>query len=60
MDWEEYRICVEWCKKEGIFTIADLKDKVVSPEEYEVLWYKRCEEMQKDLKERRNRKRVQK
>lgn len=54
LDWEAYRICVEWCKAEGVFTIADLKDRVVSQEEYEVLWYKRCEEMQKVLEERRN------
>jgi len=53
LDWEEYRICVDWCKREGIFTIADLEDKVMSPEEYEVLWYKRCEEMHKGMEERR-------
>lgn len=50
LDWEAYQICVKWCKEEGIYTIADLKDRVVSPEEYDVLWLKRCTVMHHDLK----------
>lgn len=53
LDWDAYEICVEWCKKEGIHTIADLKDRIVSQEEYEILWLKRCKIMHKDLEERR-------
>jgi hypothetical protein len=49
LDWDAYAICVEWCKKEGIRTIADLKDRVVSQKDYEILWYQRCEEMQQHL-----------
>lgn len=55
LDWDAYKICVEWCKKEGIFAIADLKSKVVSQKEYEKLWYERCEKMQKDLETKRKR-----
>lgn len=55
LDWEAYEICVEWCKKEEIYTIADLKDRVVSQQEYEVVWYKRCEKMQQDLETKRKR-----
>lgn len=54
LDWEAYEICMECCKEDGIHTIADLKDRVVAPREYEVLWHKRCEEMQQDLEARRN------
>jgi hypothetical protein len=55
-DWDEYRTCVRWCKEEGIYTIADLRNRVVSQKDYEILWYKRCEEMQQDLaKSRKNR-----
>ncbi len=54
LDWEEYRICVDWCKEEGISTIADLKDRVIQPEDYERLWLKRCQEMQRKLQENRN------
>lgn len=53
LDWEAYEICVEWCKKEGIHTIADLKNRVVPHKDYEVLWYKLCEEMQQDLEAKR-------
>jgi len=53
LDWKEYEICVEWCKEEGIRTISDLKKRVVSPDDYQVLWLDRCERMQKDLEESR-------
>jgi hypothetical protein len=53
LDWDAYAICVEWCKKEGIRTIADLRERVVSQKDYEILWYRRCEEMQQDLAKRK-------
>jgi len=56
LDWEAYEICVRWCKEEGIRTIADLNDRVVPPDQYEVLWLRRCAEMQRDLKARRKQK----
>ncbi|MEM2152368.1 MAG: ParB/Srx family N-terminal domain-containing protein [Candidatus Bathyarchaeia archaeon] len=56
LDWDAYRICVEWCKNEGIRTIADLKNRVVSQREYEKLWYERCEKMQKALEAKRKKK----
>ena len=53
LDWEEYEICVEWCKEEGIHTIADLENRVISHQEYEKLWYERCAKMQKELEAKR-------
>ena len=53
LDWEAYKICVEWCKKEGIYTIADLENRVIPHREYEILWYRRCEEMQRNLEAKR-------
>jgi hypothetical protein len=53
LDWDAYRICVGWCRNEGIHTIADLKNRVVPQKDYEILWYRRCEEMQQDLEKRR-------
>lgn len=53
LDWEEYEICVGWCREEGINAIADLKNRIVSPRDYQVLWLDRCEKMQKDLEKRR-------
>jgi len=48
LDWGAYEICVKWCKEEGIRSIGDLKDRIVGPEEYEILWLKRCRRMQYD------------
>lgn len=42
LDWEAYQICVDWCSSEGIKTIKDLKSRVISPAEYEMLWIERC------------------
>ncbi|NIO38205.1 hypothetical protein GTO27_10975, partial [Candidatus Bathyarchaeota archaeon] len=49
LDWDAYEICVGWCRKEGILTIADLETRVVPHKDYEILWYRRCEKMQQDL-----------
>lgn len=53
LDWDAYKICVEWCKNEGIHTIADLKDRVIPQKDYETLWLERCAEMQKELSRKR-------
>lgn len=55
LDWEEYEICVEWCKREGIHTISDLKNRIVSHKDYQVLWLDKCRRMQQDLAERKAR-----
>lgn len=53
LDWEAYQICVEWCLEAGIRTIADLQDRIVPAEEYEVVWHQRCREMQRGLERAR-------
>jgi hypothetical protein len=55
LDWDAYEICVGWCRKEGIHTIADLKNRVLPQEDYEILWYRRCEKMQQCLEAKRKR-----
>ncbi len=54
LDWDAYRICVQWCKDEEITKISDLKQRIISHEDYEVLWYERCKNMQDDLDRKRN------
>jgi hypothetical protein len=54
LDWEAYEICVEWCREAGIRTIADLEGRVISPDDYEVMWLQRCEKMQRELESRRS------
>jgi hypothetical protein len=53
LDWNAYEICVQWCQKEGVRSIADLKNRVVSPREYEALWVNRCKKMQQELEAKR-------
>lgn len=49
LDWELYKICMNWCKNAGIYSIADLSDRVVNQKDYEILWYKRCDDLHKKL-----------
>ena len=53
LDWEAYQICVDWCHEEGIHLIGDLEGRLITPEDYERLWYQRCREMQSKLADER-------
>ena len=53
LDWEAYEICVQWCREEGIHTIADLEGRILDQESYEILWLKRCQEMHATLEQER-------
>lgn len=53
LHWEAYRICVEWCHQEGIYSVADLRSRVVTADRYEVLWYERCRAMHERLTRQR-------
>lgn len=46
LDWKLYEICVEWCKQAGIRTIADLKDRIIDHESYQIIWIERCKKME--------------
>ncbi|MBI9046705.1 MAG: hypothetical protein JEZ06_19600 [Anaerolineaceae bacterium] len=49
LDMEMYRICVTWCKDEGIACIADLSNCLLSETDYQRLWLNRCKEMQHNV-----------
>ncbi|MHC4966183.1 MAG: sugar ABC transporter ATP-binding protein, partial [Planctomycetota bacterium] len=53
LDWEAYEICVQWCRQEGIHSVADLPSRIVTADEYEELWYKRCRALHDRLAEQR-------
>jgi hypothetical protein len=55
LDWEAYRVCVRWCRQEGILTVSDLKQRIVGAQEYETLWHERCRHMHAELAARRAR-----
>ena len=50
MDWDAYRICVQWCREEGIKSIADLQDRIVDADTYQGIWLDRCRIMEEELK----------
>jgi len=49
LDWEMYEICVNWCKKENIFSIKDLNSRVISNEQYKKDWLLRCSNLSDEL-----------
>ena len=54
LDWEMYEVCVDWCKKDEIYSIADLSSRVISHKDYEILWYERCNQLKKQVEEKRS------
>ncbi len=42
-DIEFYKTCMEWCKEQNVFTIKDLANRIVTPEEHERLWINKCQ-----------------
>ncbi|GAA0126620.1 hypothetical protein UT300019_25230 [Clostridium sp. CTA-19] len=36
------KTCIKWCENEGIFTIDDLNNRIVSKEEHKKIWVYRC------------------
>jgi len=55
LDWEAYEACVQWCLQERIHSVADLHARIVTAEQYEELWYKRCRAMHGRLAAQRKR-----
>lgn len=37
-----YRMCLEWCEKAGVKTLADLQSRVLQAPNYEFFWLERC------------------
>ncbi|MFW9827411.1 MAG: ParB/Srx family N-terminal domain-containing protein [Candidatus Thorarchaeota archaeon] len=60
LDWELYKKCIKWCKDLGVYSIADLSRKVINHKDYEILWYKRCEDLHKKIAKRRKQKNISK
>ena len=54
LDWEAYQICVDWCLREGVITVADLANRIIDDEAYQVRWIQRCEAMHQALASNRS------
>jgi len=53
LDWDAYRICVDWCLKAGVRTVGDLRTRVIPARAYDVQWLERCRAMQERLTDKR-------
>ncbi|TFG21424.1 MAG: hypothetical protein EU530_00280 [Promethearchaeota archaeon] len=53
LDWEMYEICVQWCADAGIHSVVELASRIVSHEEYKIVWYKRCDDLHSSLHQSR-------
>lgn len=49
LDWEAYRVCVQWCRAEGIRAVGDLAARIVSEKDYQRLWLNRCRRLHQEL-----------
>ncbi|MFX0103941.1 MAG: hypothetical protein ACFE75_00425 [Candidatus Hodarchaeota archaeon] len=58
LDWDLYQICIKWCNDESIYSIADLKDRIIDQNDYELLWYQRCNNLHKKLTINRTEKKI--
>ncbi len=45
LDWNAYRVCVEWCLRENIHSVRDLADRIIPWAQYEHVWIERCRRM---------------
>lgn len=48
-DWDMYRACVKECRDRGVTSPYDLTGRVVSIEDYNVLWNDWCDGMQAQI-----------
>ena len=49
LDWEMYRRCITACKEKGIYSVDDLRHRIISASEYEIKWNQWCDAMQAEV-----------
>ena len=54
LSWDMYEECVKECVNQGIYSPYDLVNRIVDEDTYHKLWYKWCDDMQKDVINKRN------
>ena len=50
LNWQMYRRCVAACRKYGVMSPYDLKERVLTEEAYDEKWNSWCDAMQEELK----------
>jgi len=54
LDWQMYRFCVYWAKENDIFAPQHLEERIISNEDYQVLWIDQCQKAKEYLKNLEN------
>lgn len=54
LNLQAYSVCVKWCLDEGIHSVANLAHRVLSEDNYHILWLKRCYDLHKKLSQEQN------
>src|SRR6056297_269192 len=49
LDWYSYLICLNWANEENIYTIKNLKNRIISNEKYKELWLNKCTELHEKI-----------
>ena len=49
LDWVMYRRCIAACKENGVYSINDLRHRIISASEYEIKWNQWCDAMQAEV-----------
>ena len=53
LDWEMYRVCVAAAKERGVFSPADLLERILPKDPYEEKWNRWCDKMQAEIRKKR-------
>jgi len=43
LDWSIYEVCLNWCEEAGVLAVPDFEKRIISAEDYQILWHDRCE-----------------
>jgi hypothetical protein len=49
LDWDAYRVGVRWCLDRGVRSLANLATRIVTADQYEGMWLRRCRELHERL-----------
>ncbi len=46
LSWEQYQKCVDSCLLHSVHSVADLENRILTPEDYETKWLDWCRQIQ--------------
>ena len=49
LSWDMYRRCVAACRERGILSPLELQERIISEQDYKILWDAWCDDMQREI-----------